>query len=253
MPAIERIATAIVLAGLIAWPVVAPCQRISGRVSNALTGEALPGSQILLERAGVRVAAAVADSNGSFSVSVRVSPGSEVVLRVPRLGYRLFSRAVTIENATTEHFVDIRLERAAVELPHIAVSAQRTERRLRHAGFYERSAGGFGHFVTEERIRAKNPRLVTDALRGVPGVRITPSAGRSGSYEIYMVRAQGRLGSGRCPPKVFLDGLVTSVDLDDYLTSEDIAGIEIYRGPAETPAQFGGAESDCGVIVIWTK
>lgn len=251
MSAVERRITTVVLAGLIAWPGAAPCQRISGRVSSALTGEALPGSQILLEQAGQRVGAAVADSKGAFAISVTILPRSEVVVRVQRLGYRLSTRTITIEEATTDS-LDIRLERVAVELSKVVVSAQRTERRLRQAGFYERAAQGFGHFVTEEHIRARNARLVTDAFRGVPGVRVDPSAGR-GSYEIYMARAQGRLASARCPPKVFLDGIVTSVGFDDYLTPEEIAGIEIYRGPAETPAQFGGAESDCGVIVIWTK
>lgn len=222
---VERRLTAVVVAGLIAWPVAAPCQRISGRVSNALTGEALPGSQILLEQAGVRIGAAVADS----------------------------SRMIAVDNATREYSLNIRLAKTAVALPEIPVSAQRTERRLRRAGFHERAGHGFGHFVTEAHIRTRNARVVTDALRGIPGVTVAPSAARSGSYEIYMARAQGRLRSARCPPKVFLDGIVTSVDFDDYLTPADVAGIEIYRGPAETPAQFGGAESDCGVIVIWTK
>ena len=41
--------------------------------------------------------------------------------------------------------------------------------------------------------------------------------------------------------------------LDDIVEPANIAGIEIYRSPAELPARFGGAESACGVIVIWTR
>jgi outer membrane receptor for ferrienterochelin and colicin len=44
-----------------------------------------------------------------------------------------------------------------------------------------------------------------------------------------------------------------SFDLDSYITPEEITAIEIYRGPSETPAAFGGADSACGVIVVWTK
>lgn len=252
MPAVERLVRAVFLACLIVWPVRSQCQRISGRVSDALTGETIRGAQILVEHAGMRVAAAESDSGGSFLVRVSIPPGSDVILRVKRIGYRSSSRTITVEKVTGEslHF---RLQRLAVGLPGIGVSAQRAHRRLRRAGFYERAVQGFGHFVTDEQIRARNARLVTHALRGIPGVRVTPSAGQTGSYQIHMARAQGRVASAGCPPKVFLDGIVTSVDFDDYLTPEEIAGIEIYRGPAETPAQFGGAQSDCGVIVIWTK
>ena len=33
----------------------------------------------------------------------------------------------------------------------------------------------------------------------------------------------------------------------------DVYGIEIYRGPGEVPAEFGGSNAACGVIAIWTK
>jgi len=32
-----------------------------------------------------------------------------------------------------------------------------------------------------------------------------------------------------------------------------IVGIEIYRSPGEAPAEFLKADSQCGVIAIWTK
>lgn len=34
---------------------------------------------------------------------------------------------------------------------------------------------------------------------------------------------------------------------------EDVHAIEVYRTPSEIPAQFGGAESACGVILVWTQ
>jgi len=32
-----------------------------------------------------------------------------------------------------------------------------------------------------------------------------------------------------------------------------VAGIEVYKGPASLPAEFGGSDTRCGAIVIWTK
>ena len=242
---------AFVLAGLNAWPVEARCQRFWGQVTSS-SGDALAASHVLLERADVPVAAAMTDSNGLFSISVSLEPGSKVVLRFRHIGYRFMDRAITLEDGRKEYLINVKLDRIAVELSEIAVTAHRTERRLHQAGFYEREKEGFGHFVTEAQIRARNARYVTDVLRTVPGLRFAPIRGRSG-YDVYVSRAQGRATKGACSPKVFLDGTVTTPDFDTYLPPEEIAAIEIYRGPAETPAQFGGAESDCGVIVIWTK
>ena len=42
----------------------------------------------------------------------------------------------------------------------------------------------------------------------------------------------------------FIDGLSKPFNL---------AGIEIYRSPAEIPAQYGGPQSRCGVIVMWNR
>jgi hypothetical protein len=33
----------------------------------------------------------------------------------------------------------------------------------------------------------------------------------------------------------------------------DIGAIEVYPGGATVPPQFGGRESACGVIAIWTR
>jgi outer membrane receptor for ferrienterochelin and colicin len=32
-----------------------------------------------------------------------------------------------------------------------------------------------------------------------------------------------------------------------------IEGIEVYKGAAQLPAEFGGSNSMCGVVAIWTK
>lgn len=33
----------------------------------------------------------------------------------------------------------------------------------------------------------------------------------------------------------------------------DVWAVEVYRGPAEVPAQYLDSNSRCGVILIWTK
>ncbi len=62
-----------------------------------------------------------------------------------------------------------------------------------------------------------------------------------------------RRSGGRCPPAVYIDGaLLGDADIDFRLAPEYVAGIEVYKGPAEVPQEFSGAGLACGVIVIWT-
>jgi hypothetical protein len=42
------------------------------------------------------------------------------------------------------------------------------------------------------------------------------------------------------------------VSMDELVDRYSISAIEVYRGPAELPVQYGGAESACGVLLIWT-
>jgi hypothetical protein len=41
--------------------------------------------------------------------------------------------------------------------------------------------------------------------------------------------------------------------IDEFINVNDIAGIEVYRGAVEVPPQYSGAESACGVLVIWRR
>ena len=40
--------------------------------------------------------------------------------------------------------------------------------------------------------------------------------------------------------------------LDSAVSPAVVAAMEIYRSPAEIPAEFKGSNADCGVIVVWT-
>ena len=42
-------------------------------------------------------------------------------------------------------------------------------------------------------------------------------------------------------------------NLDLLPPPRDLAGIEVYAGPATTPPRFSGMDRGCGVILVWTK
>ena len=56
-----------------------------------------------------------------------------------------------------------------------------------------------------------------------------------------------------CYPQYYLDGNESSSYFARLTPPQDVKGVEIYRGSSETPGEFQGSNSGCGVIAIWTK
>ena len=65
---------------------------------------------------------------------------------------------------------------------------------------------------------------------------------------------------GNCPMAIWLDGVriyfpgsgFPTQDIDQF-TVQNLEGIEIYAGPAETPGELGGTGAGCGTLVLWTR
>jgi hypothetical protein len=90
---------------------------------------------------------------------------------------------------------------------------------------------------------------VEDLLRGMPGLRVLP-------YGIVSSRGSGSPLGGSCGPRLFVDGSWLPIDLANGdpipIPASDVAGIEVYGGPAGVPIEFQQGSS-CGVVAIWTK
>ena len=136
----------------------------------------------------------------------------------------------------------------AVKVSDNAIPAARYEgfetRRQRRSG---------GQFITREEIEKRDPRVTTDLLRRLQGVRILDSAGtlvavssRGPKLSYALVR--------NCVLRVGVNGTVNPVLSLNSIVPVDIYGIEVYSG-ATIPPEFGGGRRDiyCGVIMIWTR
>jgi hypothetical protein len=123
------------------------------------------------------------------------------------------------------------------------------------ADFYDRMARrGFGYFLSREQIEARGPGAqVTDLLRTMPGVQITPmSATFTGAGNLVTMRG----GIGRCLPDVYIDGVpvpqYAGSGVDDLLTPGMLEGVEVYTSTAGVPGTIH-ARGNCGVVAFWTK
>jgi len=70
------------------------------------------------------------------------------------------------------------------------------------------------------------------------------------------MRTRGGLMQGiTCSePAWFLDGFrLRDANINDFIGINQIEGIEVYRRATEIPAEFGGSDSQCGVVAIWSR
>ena len=224
---------------------------ISGRVVEAGTGRAVGRAMVtLLNERGQHVIQATADGDGNFHVPVH-RPG-RVSLRAERVGYlRTTSESITVAPDDSVR-VELMMSTDAVVLAPLTVvaSSRSVSRNSRMASFEWRAEHNpWGRFVGPEQIRRINPMYATDILQQVPSVRVEGS----GLNRVPTVR--GRFGS-RCVPTFYVDGhRSTDISLDELVSGQDIAAMEVYDQPFEAPPEFmpPGRAFACGVIVVWTK
>jgi hypothetical protein len=75
------------------------------------------------------------------------------------------------------------------------------------------------------------------------------------------MRAASPIRPSNCWVAVILDGVTIyrpgrggePPDFSRDFRPETLESIEYYRSPAETPIEYGGAQADCGVLVMWTR
>jgi hypothetical protein len=239
------------LVALILVPGHASGQLITGTLRDYESGVAIRGAMVsLLDQNDAVRDRFLTDDEGRFSLTPP-SPG-EWRLGVELLGYRsLITTPVQVE-AREWITLGLTLAVAAIPLEPLVVTARRAIRNPDVRRFYERRdrAGrtGFGSFVAREDIELRASGRPTDLLRPMPGVRVVPGAPGRGSGI--------RMAAG-CVPAIFVDGAQVNRrsahdSVDDYVTMQDIEGIEVYRGAATHQTQYRDP-AGCGLVLVWTR
>ncbi|MCZ6917892.1 MAG: carboxypeptidase regulatory-like domain-containing protein [Gemmatimonadetes bacterium] len=212
---------------------------MTGTVTNSITGE-----PIVAVAVGINgTVATLTDDRGVFRVD-DIEFGT-ILLEIRRIGYLMIAAEMDlVEDGLAVDF-NIKLVPLPIELAEIVVEGDRTIFVFgRMRDFYRRRKRGLGDFFTRREIEEKNPLVVSDLFRMVPGVRLRP-----GAFGI------NRISIRNCgAPTIYLDGMPFrsgTVQLDDLVSPENIEAVEIHIG-AFVPAEFMSFGA-CGVILIWTR
>jgi hypothetical protein len=234
--------------------------RILGRVVDNESKRPVVGALIAIN--GVENRAAT-DERGSFLLD-RVPAGSRS-MTIEMIGYATRTESIAVRAGAT-HEIEVLLSRQAIQLTPIDVSVR--SGFLESRGFYMRERSSTGSFIDRSEIDKRQPQLLTDLLRDVPGTRLhLLDAGRrhirfnrANTDVLAFSGDQAGLLPG-CEPDVFVDGQQRrdripsnagehKLDGFDVVSTEEVEGVEVYIGTT-APLQY--QTSPCGTILVWTR
>jgi hypothetical protein len=199
----------------------------------------VPAAEVLVEGTALVTRT---DERGEFRFAA-LRPG-RLTITVRRLGFHSRrDRYETQPGDTLQLILD--LVAIPAELAGVTVTGKRGARRSPWLDEFEaRRARGFGAFVTRDDIVKRNPLRTSDLFRSITGVSVVPNGMQN---ELRMARSM------TCAPDIYIDGLEARGFRIDDIPPVDIAGIEVFHGPAEVPVRFRRMQSMCGVVSIWTR
>ncbi len=221
-------------------------KRVTGKVTDATTGELLPGVTIVIKGTTSGVAS---DLDGSYVVDV---PSNTTVLQFTSVGYA--SQEIAVGSRTV---IDVAMQADVTMIEELVVIGYGFKKK--------RDLTGSISSISAANIEDTPVKDVLSALQGrAPGVFVTSNSGAPGDGITVRVRGYSSLNSGNDPLYV-IDGVpiesnsMTSLNGYDMhglnplsdINPGDIESIEVLKDAAST-AIYGSRAAN-GVVLITTK
>lgn len=224
---------------------------VEGQVTDAETGDPLPGVNVVLE--GTQRGAATS-ADGEYRIG-NVEPGT-YTLSASFVGYDAYTEEVEVQAGETTE-ADIEMVPSAVELEEVAVTALGFETDR------DEQATSTSRVTGEDLAEAGEPSPIRSLSGKVAGVNITSSSGDPGAGARIQIRGQNTI-QGDNQPLVVIDGVPVSNStfgsgvagvvqqsrLND-LNPNDIESVEVLKGAAASALY--GSRAQNGVLAITTK
>ena len=213
--------------------------RLSGTVVSAVGGRPVADALVSI----VDGPTTRANDGGAWTISD--APVGSRMLEVRAVGFYPLKRAVNIISGAPP--VRVTLSTLEAVLDTVRITASPLHGRDINE-FYKRRRSGTGRYLTPDDIAKRGGAVVSDVFRTVPGLQVYRA--EFGGQTVSM-----RGAFGQCAPAYYIDGFhmdLTPDEIDDLVTINRIAGIEVYTGE-NAPPQFQRGLSGCGSILIWTK
>lgn len=208
---------------------VAQQQKVTGKVTDAKSGESLPGVTIMIEGTSVGV---VTNGEGNFSIEVSQP---DAVLIFSYVGY--ITEKVKFQGQTT---IDLKLVPDIKTLNEIVVVGYGAQKKESVVGSITQTTG-----KVLERTGVTNLGM---ALTGnLPGVTTISSSGMPGAEDPQII-IRGMSSWNNSSPLILVDGIERSMSALDISSVESISVLK----DASATAVYGVKGAN-GVILITTK
>lgn len=242
----KKLQLSLLLSFLIVPFAMAQTGTLSGTVTDAETGETIPGANILITQLDRGVAS---DMDGDYEIPN--VPVGTYTLNVSFVGYQTYSQSFEIQaNQTTE--LDVALQTGAIGLDEVVVSG--------YASTPKRELTGSISSVRSQDIQDVPLQSTEALLQGrAAGVQVTTTSGNPGGGFSVNIRGNGSINAASRPLYI-VDGVQISFDALSTQSSttplnainpSDIESIEVLKDASS--AAIYGAEAANGVVIITTK
>lgn len=204
---------------------------VTGTVTDANTGESLPGVNILIQGTAQGT---TTDLDGEYQINVE--PDGALVFSY--VGYETVE--IPVEGRDV---VNVQLSQSAIMAEELVVVGYGEQEKVNLTG----SVGT----VSSREIENRPVASVEEALQGaVPGLNIVRTSGKPGAQSISLkIRGTSTFTSN--PTLVVIDGVPTDRNRLDRLNPQDIESISVLKDAA-TAALYGSRAAG-GVILVTTK
>ena len=210
---------------------------VRGTITDATTGEALPGVNLVLEGTVLGTASA---ADGSFLID-HLKPGNYTLV-ASLLGYEKISRALTVQSAILT--VDLNLAPKPVDIGEILVEDERV-----YSAASSRSVRKFD-------LQTRPNRSAQDMLQMAPGLIIAQHAGGGKAEQIFLRNFDADHGTDVA---LSVDGIPVNMvshghgqgyaDMH-FLIPDVVDGIDVHKGPYF--AEYGNLAT-AGAVSFSTK
>ena len=209
---------------------------ITGVISDATSGEAMPGVTVQLVELN---RGAATDIDGIYTISN--VPSGTYTLRASFVGFKANTMQVTIGSGETTQ--NLQLQQDILGLEEVVVTGVGTGTSTTKLGFSVAKVG-------EQELNTVPAGDVGSAIQAkVPGVTVVKASGDPSQAGTIRLRGSTSLSDDQ-EPLIIIDGIITDGSLAD-INMQDVESIEIVKGAAA--ASLYGSLAGNGVIQIITK
>lgn len=221
-------------------------QTISGKVTDATTGQGIPGVSVRIKGTTNGISTL---SNGNYSLSVPAS----AVLEFQFLGYR--SQEIAVNGQSV---INVALAEDKFQLSDVVITALGIKRSEKSLGYATQNVKG-------DDLTLTNEKNVLGSLAGkIAGIQVTGSSGANmgGTQKIKIRSVNSLTGGGQA--LIVVDGTpiaqnnfsggengVDYGNISQDINPDDIADVNVLKGPAASALY--GIRGQYGVVLITTK